>query len=347
MRRIAFLTLALAGLVVFGLCLRSPRGLAQAAGGRPLRIALIRVDEHAWWFGGFFNDYDEARLEKNHPRSAQRNRTIKDVKIPLPGVRIVKVWDRDPAKAQEFARTYHIPVVAARVEEMAEGVDGVLLVDAVGDGSDHLRLVRPFLEKGIPAFVDKPFADTTANAEAIAELARKYSAPVYTSSTLPHILMKRWGEKLTGAGRVTSAITGGPIAQNGGPIHSVIANYSLLGPGPVSVQNIGDATRDVVQIRYADGRLGIVYATDEFRRSPQPQFYGMALAEKDTLISGPIEPMDFQYGASIFLRNFVEMVRTKKAPLPYEQLVEQIRITEAARISKQRGGTVVPLSEIR
>ena len=36
----------------------------------------MNVDGHAWWFGGFFNLYDEARLEKNFPRAAERNRLI-------------------------------------------------------------------------------------------------------------------------------------------------------------------------------------------------------------------------------------------------------------------------------
>ncbi len=49
---------------------------STALGNDPVRIGLLNVDGHAWWFGGFFNPYDEARLEKNFPRAAERNRLI-------------------------------------------------------------------------------------------------------------------------------------------------------------------------------------------------------------------------------------------------------------------------------
>jgi len=51
------------------------------------------------------------------------------VKIPLPGAKLVKVWDADVQKAREFAATYQVPEVARNPAEMAAGIDGVLLAD--------------------------------------------------------------------------------------------------------------------------------------------------------------------------------------------------------------------------
>jgi hypothetical protein len=312
----------------------------------PLRIALVRVDDHAWWFGGFFNPYDEARLERIHPRSARRNRLVREVPLPIPGTRIVKVWDADAARAQEFAATFGDVAVCARLEECAAGIDGALLVDARGDGGDHLALARPFLERGIPTFIDKPFAGSARSAREIVELARRHAAPLYSASTLPHLLTRRFAARVAGAGRLTSALVFGPSTIGAGAVHQVITVLALLGSGPVSVQNLGDVARDILHVRYADGRLGVAHASDELRRGPEPQYQALLLGEGGVVGSGPIEPMDFQLGADVFLRAFVEMARSRQAPVEDEALVEPIRVLEAGRLSKERGGAVVPLAAV-
>ncbi len=125
-----------------------------------IRIGLLNVDGHAWWFGGFFNPYDEARLEKNFPRAAERNRLIRGVALPFPNARIVKVWGGDRKAVQEFAATFDNPEVVEKPEDMLGTIDAVMLVNAGGDGNNHLDLIRPFLERGIPAYIDKPMAFT-------------------------------------------------------------------------------------------------------------------------------------------------------------------------------------------
>lgn len=311
-----------------------------------IRIGVIRVDNHAWWFGGFFNPYDEARLEKNFPRAAQRNRAVRDVPIPLPGARIVKVWDPDPAQAREFAETYRIPQVVDRLEDLVADIDAVILMNARGDGSDHVELIRPFLERGLPSFIDKPFAHTAAEARTIVELARRHDAPIYTSSTLPHVALRRWGDAMADLGPLSTVFAGGPAAHWGGPIHSIIAAHIFLGAPVDSVQNLGDRDRDILHLRASGNRLGVVFTSEELRFDEQPSFHIGVVGEQGYLVTGDIGPFDFQYGAYAFLGKFLEMVRTREPPVPYEDFVQQVEIFEAARISKERGGAVVRLASL-
>ena len=58
--------------------------------------------------------------------------------------------------------------------DMIGKVDG-LLIEAV-DGSVHLERAKPFLEAGIPCYVDKPFACSLADAKAMVALAEKILA---------------------------------------------------------------------------------------------------------------------------------------------------------------------------
>jgi len=75
---------------------------------------------------------------------------------------------------------------------MLGAIDAVLLANAGGDGNSHLDLIRPFLEKGLPAYIDKPMAFTAKQAREIVALAERHRAPVYSTSVLPHVADLNW-----------------------------------------------------------------------------------------------------------------------------------------------------------
>ena len=63
-------------------------------------------------------------------------------------------------------------------------------VDAVcceaNDGSVHLQRAKPFIEAGIPCYIDKPFEVDLDNAKEIMRLARHHNVPTFSSSSLVH-----------------------------------------------------------------------------------------------------------------------------------------------------------------
>jgi len=307
-----------------------------------IRIGLLNVDGHAWWFGGFFNPYDEARLTKNFPRAAERNRLIRGVGLPLPNARIVKVWAQDKQAAREFAATYDNPEVVDSPADMLGAIDAVLLANAGGDGNSHLDLIRPFLEKGLPAYIDKPMAFTAKQAREIVALAERHRAPVYSTSVLPHVADLNWLYRKEKLGKIKYV-----FSQGGTLIHGLLLNCASLGPGIVSVRNIGDKDRDVVQLLKADGTMGLVMIAPDIRDSLGAYFSVGLIGENDKLDPEPIRPNQYQYGAAAAMRNFLEMARSGRPPVPYEELVEQIATYEAARLSKERGGAAVLLTELR
>jgi hypothetical protein len=71
------------------------------------------------------------------------------------------------------------------------------------------------------------------------------------------------------------------------------------------------------------------------------------IIENNKIDPEPIRPNHFQYGAAVSMRNFLGMVRSGKRPVPYDLLIEQIEIYEAARLSKERGGATALLTELR
>ena len=72
-------------------------------------------------------------------------------------------------EAEHIARAAKIPTVYDRPEEMLGNIDAVIV--ATDDGNEHVERCRPFVEAGIPMFIDKPI--TIKEDEAI-ELAKRF-----------------------------------------------------------------------------------------------------------------------------------------------------------------------------
>ena len=78
-------------------------------------------------------------------------------------------------------KNYGVPLVD-KPADMIGKVDG-MLIEAV-DGTVHWERAKPFLEAGIPCFIDKPYACSLDDAKKMAELAAKKKLPIFSSSSL-------------------------------------------------------------------------------------------------------------------------------------------------------------------
>src|ERR1700730_8869832 len=74
-----------------------------------------------------------------------------------------------------------VPLVD-KPEDMIGKVDGMLIESQ--EGGVHLQRARPFLEAGIPCYVDKPFACSAADARKLVELAERKKVGLFSSSSL-------------------------------------------------------------------------------------------------------------------------------------------------------------------
>ena len=89
--------------------------------------------------------------------------------------------ERIPGFTKTLTETCGVKLVD-RPEDMIDKVDGILIESV--DGSVHLERARPFLEAGVPTWIDKPFACSVRDAERIIALAAKKNVPLFSSSSL-------------------------------------------------------------------------------------------------------------------------------------------------------------------
>ena len=157
-----------------------------------IRLGLIRCDTHGYYFGAFLEKFNPALLMAHNKIVHYYATDWYDEKsciLPrLSDFEITSCYDYDRSAAEQFSETFlGKPKVCKSLNQMAEDVDAVFVGDCDGGGGDHLKLAKPFLKKGIPTFVDKPFASNLKDAKSIVSLARKHRTPLFNSSILTQV----------------------------------------------------------------------------------------------------------------------------------------------------------------
>jgi len=243
----------------------------------------------------------------------------------------------------EKLKEYGVELVD-KPEEMIGKIDAVM-VESV-DGSVHYERALPFIEAGIPTFIDKPFTCSLDEAKKLAELASEKGVPLFSSSSLRYALevqeVKAKGEEY---GDVVGVDAYSPAPQhprNPGlfhyGIHGVETLYALMGPGCEYVTCISDEGTDVVVGHWEDGKVGTVRG---IRKGASG--YGFSAFCQNRILHSQINTA---YIYRELLKRVVEMFQTGKPPIDISESLEIVAFIEAALKSSQKGGEPVKL-EIR
>src|SRR5262245_32385365 len=248
--------------------------------------------------------------------------------------------ERIPGYAKEMKKL-GVPLVD-KPEEMIGKVDGMLIESQ--EGGAHWASARPFLEAGIPCYIDKPFACSTADARKIIDLAAKKNVPIFSSSSLRYApeLVQYAAEKKHG--QIIGCVAYGPAPLfdknpklNPGlyhyGIHAVEILYALMGPGCQRVTCTHEKDVDVVTGQWKDGRAATVRGI----RRGQSDYGALAFAEKGV---EPV-PIGTKYIYRELVKKIVEMFETKKSPLDIAVTLEIVAFIEAANESGHNHGAGV------
>ncbi|MCE5249330.1 Gfo/Idh/MocA family oxidoreductase [bacterium] len=102
------------------------------------------------------------------------------------GMYYTHVWHIDQTVAKAFADRFNVPNVVKSFDGMVGKVDGII-IDVVFQIPWTYKLARPYLENGIPVYIDRPFTDSLRKAREMTELSKKYNTPVWSGSSLEHM----------------------------------------------------------------------------------------------------------------------------------------------------------------
>ena len=351
------------------------------------RVAMVMLEKgsrpecHAWHYAPFMVECDPVALKEGYRgiyvwfHDREEPDWLSRVQ-PVESFEITKCWDiQSLDRARAFAGLVKGDCkVCESVEETWEDVDAAFIADGGGDGSLHLEYVRPFLERGIPAFIDKPFACEYKDAKAMVDLARKTSTPIMSASILGHVNeIDALHLRMKHIPPPGLAIVTGYGPHLGGTIHGLALMQGILGtgvewvecmgpsaPGPLSLKTeeisrgrpyaAGDGPLEIMQICYRDNIQVIVIN----RRSSVFDWFSCEIWGKCERTNPPrhmyvrsreIGDLEFLGGSYNIIRLFKKMLDDRKPLIPYEVPLELIAVVEAGRVA-QRDRRRVYLKEI-
>ena len=118
-------------------------------------LGLSEGNGHPFSFAAILNGYDDAGLAASGwPGIYEYVRRRDPSEFGAGELHVTHAWTQDPAATEKLCAACRIPHRAGSPEELVGQVAAVIL--ARDDHENHWTFARPFLEAGLPVFVDKP-----------------------------------------------------------------------------------------------------------------------------------------------------------------------------------------------
>jgi predicted dehydrogenase len=247
------------------------------------------------------------------------------------------VWTQERPISQSIANTTQIDHVVDRLEDMVTAVDAVIL--GRDDAENHVAMSKPFIEAGIPIFIDKPLAITREDMEWFSEQQVNGKFLMSCSSMRYANECRIVKQDLQSLGKLELITAVGKKDWLKYGVHMLEAVFSLLDdPMPVSVQHIGEKDKDIVHIRFEDGMQALIHLFMHIT----PTFQLSVFGEQGWRL------IDIKNSYSMFRDNIIEFVRSVeegKSRLPFYKTRNIINTLIGADESLKTGGAIIQLKK--
>ena len=304
-----------------------------------IRLGIIGMTEgngHPYSWSAMFNKFDRAAMPAECPFPVIPVYLAKENydTMGIPGAHMDYVACDKRSDAEHVAKLSLIPNVLDRPEEMIGKVDAVIIATDIG--SEHVKRAKPFIEAGIPIFIDKPLCDNRADLEYFTKLFES-GYPLLSSSSMRYCkeFVPYHGGNTRELGELRLVMYGMPKKWETYGIHSLEAVYPIVGPGFESVVNTGDFKRNVVHLKHKRG-VDVILTGICDCGVPSMVLAGtggnVELKSKDSYTSFRNQ-----------LVAFVDFLKTGVRPYPWQETVELMKLVIAGIESREQGGKEVKI----
>lgn len=315
-------------------------------GDKELRIGILGFTEgnaHPFSWSAMINgSYDAALMQEYckalYPSIPQYLAKQPAHTLGIPGAKVTHICFTGfvgREDAEKCAKINGIPNVVDTPEEMIGNVDAVIVATDVGD--EHVERCRPFIEAGIPMFVDKPLVNKEEDLRTFCRW-RKEGAKFISSSSLRYTKeLEPLYQNHYELGKLQYICS--PMAKyyETYGIHALERVYPLLGPGFVSVRNTGTREKTVVHIKHESGcDVHII----------QGKLAGVGMMILGDQAGTMVRSADSYYSFKKQMDVFVHWLRTGVEPFPFSETVELMKLVIGGIRSREEGGREVFLDEI-
>ncbi len=308
---------------------------------KELKVAMLGMVDgngHPYSWSAMFNGYDKDAMEDCGfpviPRYLEKEPASS---FGVRNAKVTHIWTDDPADAKKVAKASKIPNIVEKPEDVIGQVDAVII--ATDKGDEHVWRAKPFVEAGLPIFIDKPMADNIDDLKTFCKWV-KDGARIMSSSSLRYVkeyMPYFMSTNELGDLRYINMTMNKSWERYG--IHALEPVYRLTGPGYVSVQNTGDSEHNIVHLKHEKGidiNLAIIY-----------DMAGSALKIVGTKDSVTVPFKDSYTSFKTQLDEFIKFAEGNEPNFPFTETIELMEIIIAGIRSREEGGGKVMLDEIR
>ena len=145
-------------------------------------IGLSEGNGHPYSWSAIFNGYNKEEMKNCGFPSIPDYLSKQNLpSVCLTQARVTHIWTQDTCLSWHVAKSCFIDNVVSDPREMLGNIDALLL--ARDDSKNHLLYARPFIDFGLPVYVDKPLALSLYDANKILSF-EKYPGQIFTCSAL-------------------------------------------------------------------------------------------------------------------------------------------------------------------
>ncbi len=316
--------------------------MSEPASVPPLRLAMLGMipgNGHPYSWSAIINGYDPTTLAScPYPVICKYLGAHPVGTVGVPGAQVTHLWTDDPAEAALVGATALIPNIVTRPEEVIGHVDAVLV--ATDDGFDHIRRARPFIEAGLPVFVDKPLALTIEDLTTFINW-EKSGARLLSSSGLryaPELDVHVAGTAGLGDLRWISGVSCKTWERYG--IHLLEPIFRVTGPGFISVRLETAPGLEVAHLVHRSGAqvsLPVIYDG------------GATFGTLHLCGTAGQATVKFSDTYTTFRRqlvSYIDYVRSGRSPYPFAETIELMSILIAGIRSRAEGSRRVDVAEV-
>ncbi len=309
-----------------------------------IRLAMLGMVEgngHPYSWSAIINGrYDAQRMAAcGYPVIPQYLGAQPPDTLGIPGAAVTHVWCDRRDDAQQVAACCYIKHVLERPEDALGHVDAVIIATDIG--GEHVHRARPFIEAGLPVFIDKPLTDRQDHLRLFVTWVDEGKAILSTSAMRYACEFVELRSRLAEVGHPRYIVVSMAKTWERYGIHAIEAVYGLLAPGQwTGVTNSGTPERNVVHASHADG-VEVVWLVGQ----------DMLGAFAHVTVYGTKGRIDARFDDTFAafkaqLQAFVTYLRCGERPFPFAQTVEQMKIVIAGIRSRDAHGRKIALEEI-
>lgn len=307
-----------------------------------IRLGIIGLTEgnyHPYSWSAIINGYNKEKMTSECPVKVIPDYLNREPEssFNIKNARVTHIFCDNLKDAEHTAACSLIENVVKKPEDMIGSVDAVIIATDIG--SEHVRRARPFVEAGIPLFIDKPLCDNLEDLRVFKRWVIDKDKKILSSSGL------RYSKELipyqlstNSLGKLRLAMVAMAKYWETYGIHALEPIFTITGPGYLSVQNTGTADRNIIHLTHEKEIDVVISCSKKHKASPfilVGDLDDVSISTKDTF-----------YAFRKQMQTFIDYLVTGEEPHPFAHTIELMKIIASGIISRESGGRKIYLKEI-